>query len=282
MNKRIFSVILALMLALGTLSGCAAAIGSGAENGGLSNDARILKVAASAKPHADILKQAKPILAEQGIDLQITVFNDYLMPNEKVESEEFDANYFQHQPFLDSYNEEKGTHLVSVGQIHYEAAGIYPGEKKSLKDISKGDTVVVPDDPTNEARALLLLQDNGIITLKEDAGLTATKNDIVDNPYDITIVELEAAKGPRAARENSYVVLNANYALEAGYSVERDSLAYEKADSEGAGTYVNIVAVKEKNKDDPAVKALVEALTSDEIKEYIKNTYDGSVIPYTE
>ena len=221
-----------------------------------------IKVAASATPHAEILEQAKPILAEEGYDLQVTVFDDYIMPNEVVESGDMDANYFQHLPYLEQYNEEKGSHLVSVGGIHYEPFGIYPGTKTSLDDVADGDSVAVPNDTTNEARALLLLQDNGLIKLKDGAGLTATVTDIEENPYNLDIVELEAAQVARVVDETAYVVLNGNYALAAGFSVAKDALAYEKSDSEAAKTYVNIIAVKEGNEENPGVQALVDVLKS--------------------
>ena len=239
-----------------------------------------IKVAASATPHAQILEQAKPLLAEQGYDLEVTVFDDYVQPNLVVESGDFDANYFQHIPYLDSFNEEKGTHLVNAGGFHYEPFGIYPGTKKSLDELAEGDSIAVPNDTTNEARALLLLQDNGIIKLKDGAGLTATKTDIVENPKNVEIVELEAAQVARVVDETAYVVLNGNYALEAGYSVGKDALAYETSDSEAAKTYVNVIAVKEGNENSDAIKALVDTLKSDDIKNYINETYDGAVIPF--
>ena len=239
-----------------------------------------ITVAASATPHAEILEQAKPLLAAQGWDLEVTVFNDYVQPNQVVESGEFDANYFQHIPYLDSFNEEQGTHLVNAGGIHYEPFGIYPGTKSDLTTLEKGDVIAVPNDTTNEARALLLLQDNGMITLKDGVGLEATVRDIVDNPNEIEIQELEAAQVPRVKDEVAFVVLNGNYALEAGFSVAKDAVAYEQADSEAAKTYVNVIAVKEGNENNEAVKALVDVLLSDEITEYINNTYDGGVIPF--
>ena len=268
--KKFLAVLLTGALIAGTLTGC----------GGSSKDDKVIKVAASATPHSEILEQVKPILEEQGYDLQVTVFDDYLQPNEVVESGEFDANYFQHIPYLNSFNEEKGTHLVNAGGIHYEPFGIYPGTKASLDEVADGDSIAVPNDTTNEARALLLLQDNGLITLKDDAGLEATVNDIVDNPYNLEIVELEAAQVPRVVGEVAFVVLNGNYALEAGYSVAKDSIAYESTDSEAAKTYVNVIAVKEGNENSAKIKALVEALKSDAIKTYINDTYDGAVIPF--
>ncbi|MCM1498487.1 MAG: MetQ/NlpA family ABC transporter substrate-binding protein [Clostridium sp.] len=247
-----------------------------------SDGQEVIKIAASPTPHAEILGKAKEILAEQGYDLQITEFEDYVQPNEVVESGEYDANYFQHIPYLDSFNEEKGTHIVNAGGIHYEPFGIYPGTKSSLDDIADGDTIAVPNDTTNEARALLLLQDNGIITLKEGAGLEATVNDIEENPHNVEIVELEAAQVARVVEENAFVVLNGNYALEAGFSVAKDALAYEKSDSEAAKTYVNIIGVKEGNESNAAIKALVDVLKSEEIKNYINDTYAGAVIPFEE
>ena len=244
------------------------------------DDDKTITVAASETPHSEILEQAKPILEKEGYDLEVTGFDDYVQPNEVVESGDFDANYFQHIPYLDSFNEEKGTHLVNAGGIHYEPFGIYPGTKDSLDDLEDGDTIAVPNDTTNEARALLLLQDNGIITLKDGVGLEATVNDIEENPHNVEIVELAAEQVARVADETAYIVLNGNYALQAGYSVAKDALAYEKSDSEAAKTYVNVIAVKEGNENSDKIKALVAALKSDEIKDFINEKYDGAVIPF--
>lgn len=268
--KKLVAAVLTGALVLGTVGTTAV----------FAEDDKKITVAASATPHSEILEQAKALLEEQGYELEVEVFNDYVQPNEVVESGDFDANYFQHIPYLNSFNDEKGTHLVNAGGIHYEPFGIYPGEKESLDDIEEGDTIAVPNDTTNEARALLLLQDNGIITLKEGAGLEATVNDIAENPYNVKIEELEAAQIARVAGEVAYVVLNGNYALEAGYSVAKDALSYEKSDSEAAKTYVNVIAVKEGNEETDKIKALVGVLTSDEIKTYINETYDGAVIPF--
>ena len=239
-----------------------------------------ITVAASATPHAEILEQAKVILAKQGWDLEITIFDDYVQPNLVVESGEIDVNYFQHIPYLNEFNEEKGTHLVNVGGIHYEPFGIYPGTKSVLDELADGDVIAVPNDTTNEARALLLLEANGIIKLKDGAGLTATINDIEENPKNVKIQELEAAQVSRVKDEVAFVVLNGNYALEAGFSVGKDAVAYETSDSEAAKTYVNVLAVKEGNEESEGIKALVEILKSDEIKQYIEDTYDGAVIPF--
>ena len=241
-----------------------------------------ITVAASETPHSEILEQVKPILAKEGWNLEVTVFEDYVQPNLVVESGEIDANYFQHIPYLEDFNANKGTHLVNAGGIHYEPFGIYPGTKSSLDDLEDGDVIAVPNDTTNEARALLLLEANGIITLKEGAGLAATVKDIAENPKNIQIQELEAAQVSRVKDEVAFVVLNGNYALQAGFSVSKDSIAYEKSDSEAAKTYVNIIAVKEGNENEEGIQALVKALKSDGIKTYITETYDGAVIPFEE
>lgn len=239
-----------------------------------------LKIAASATPHAEILEEAKPILAEQGVNLEVTVFDDYVLPMTVVESGELDGNYAVHVPYLESFNEEQGTHLANAGGIHYEPFGIYPGTKSDLAEIADGDTIAIPNDTTNEARALLLLADNGLITLKEGAGLTATVNDIEENPHNLELEELEAAQVARVREEVAFVVLNGNYALEAGLSVGQDSIAYESSDSEAAKTYVNIIAVKEGNENNEAVQKLVEVLKSDAITNFINDTYDGAVVPF--
>ena len=241
-----------------------------------------ITVAASPTPHAEILAEAAKVLEKEGWKLEVTEFEDYVQPNLVVDSGEIDANYFQHVPYLDNFNEEQGTALVSVAGIHYEPFGIYPGKKASLDEIADKDVIAVPNDTTNEARALLLLQDNGIIKLKDGAGLTATKLDIVENPHNIEIQELEAAQVSRVKDEVAFVVLNGNYALEAGFSVARDAVAYETSDSEAAKTYVNVLVVKEGNEDNEGIRALADVLKSDEIAGFINDTYDGAVVPFEE
>lgn len=303
MKKRVLAGILTGVLALGVLVACGDSQASKSEaeetvveettveettaeettEGVVEEEAEdkiIIEVAASSTPHAEILAEAKEILAKEGYQLQITEFSDYVQPNEVVESGDFNANYFQHIPYLDSYNEEKGTHLVNAGGIHYEPFGIYPGTKKTLDELSDGDSIAVPNDTTNEARALLLLQDNGIITLKDGVGLEATVNDIIDNPKNIRIEELEAAQVPRVIGEVAFVVLNGNYALEAGYSVKNDAVSFEQADSEAASTYVNVIAVREGNENNEEIKALVAALKTQEIQDFINGKYDGAVVPF--
>lgn len=297
---RLAAVSAAVLTTAGLFAGCAgktaATTNSGAANAGSEEivveetdtdveDVTVenkgtITVAASPTPHAEILAEAAKILEKEGWTLKVTEFEDYVQPNLVVDSGEIDANYFQHVPYLDNFNEENGTHIVSIAGVHYEPFGIYPGTKASLDDIAKGDTIAVPNDTTNEARALLLLQDNGIIKLKDGAGLTATVLDIVDNPYDVKIQELEAAQVSRVKDEVAFVVLNGNYALEAGFSVAKDSIAYEKSDSDAAKTYVNILVVKEGNENNEGLQALAKVLKSDEIKTYINNTYDGAVVPF--
>ena len=238
-----------------------------------------LKVAASPTPHAEILNAAKDILAEQGIDLEVIEFTEYVQPNLVTESGEVDANYFQHKPYLDGFNVKQGTHLVSVGPVHYEPLGIYPGKSDDLANIADGATIAVPNDTTNEARALQLLATQGLITVRDGAGLTATINDITDNPHNLQIKEIEAAQLPRTVQDVDFAVINGNYALAAGFSVKNDALATEDASSEAAQTYANILAVKEGRENDPAIQALYAALTSDKVKDYINSTYDGAVVP---
>lgn len=237
-----------------------------------------ITVAASPTPHAEILEQVREDLKEQGYELEVTEFTDYVQPNLVVDSGDIDANFFQHQPYLDEFNVEQGTKLVSVASIHYEPLAIYPGKSTDLSNIPDGASIAVPNDTTNEARALLLLQSNGLIKMKEGAGLTATKNDIVENSKNIEIVELEAAQVSRVIGEVDFVILNGNYALNAGFNVSTDSVAKEEQDSEAAQTYANILCVKEGDESREDIKVLVEALKSDKVKKFIADTYQGAVI----
>lgn len=279
MKNRIIAGLLGALLVVGTLTGCGTKDVTAKEENKTAAEDKKITVAASATPHDEILTEAKKILEKEGYELDVTVFNDYVQPNTVVESGEFDANYFQHTPYLENFNSERKTNIVSAGKIHYEPLGIYGGTKKSLDDVAEGDKIAVPNDATNEARALLLLEDNGIIKLKEDAGINATINDIEENIKNVQIEELEAAQIPRLTKEMAYLVLNGNYALEAGYSVSKDALAYEEADSEAAQTYANIIAVKSGNENEAKIKKLVEVLQSDEIKDFINEKYDGAVLP---
>lgn len=251
-----------------------------ADSKAAAGELKPITVAATAVPHAEILEAVKPILARQGWDLQITVFDDYVQPNEVVEAGDIDCNFFQHTPYLDSFNVERGTHLVNVGEIHYEPLGIYAGTESDLAAVTDGASIAIPNDTTNEARALLLLQDNGIITLKDGAGINATINDIAENPHKVEFIEMEAAQVSRILKEVSFAVINGNYALDAGLNAQTDAIASETSDSEAAKTYVNIIVVKEGNEDNEGVKALVDVLKSDDTRKFIEETYQGSVVPF--
>lgn len=237
-----------------------------------------ISVAASPVPHAEILAVAKDILAQADITLEIKEFTDYVQPNNVVEAGDVYANYFQHVPYLENFNEENGTHLVSVAGIHYEPLGLYPGKTASIDELADGAQIAVPNDTTNEARALQLLAAQGLITLPEDAGLTVTKNDIVDNPKNLEIIEVEAAQLPRTLQDVDMAVINGNYAAEAGFSSANDALAAESADSDAAQTYVNVLVVKEGNEDADLTKALVAAVKSQAVKDFITENYGGAVV----
>ena len=279
MRKGTLKKALALALTGAVIIGAFAGCGAKKDSSDKKEETKKIVIGASPSPHADILKVAKKELKKEGYELEIKEYSDYVQPNTALESGDLDANYFQHKPYLDDFNKQKKTHLVSAGTIHYEPFGIFPGKTKTLKDLKKGATVAVPNDTTNEARALLLLQDQGLIKLKDGAGLTATKKDIVENKKNLAIKEIEAAQIPRSLKDVDIAVVNGNYALEAGLKVNKDALATEDADSIGAKTYGNIVAVKKGNEKSDATKALVKALKSDAVKKYINDKYDGAVVP---
>ncbi len=275
--KKVVSIALVAALSAGLLAGCGG--GTAAESNDTKAEAKVITVAASPSPHAEILAVAGEVLAAEGYELQVTEFTDYVQPNMVVENDEFDANYFQHQPYLTDFNAENGTHLVSVAAIHYEPFGIYSSKHASLDEIAEGAIITVPNDTTNEARALQLLQAQGIITLAEGAGLNATKQDIVENPYNVDIQEIEAAALPPTLDSADFAVINGNYAIPAGLNVAEDALACEDAASEAAQTFANILVVKEGNEESEEVQALVKALTSDEVKAFIEENYEGAVVP---
>ena len=275
--KKALALALTGAVIIGAFAGCGAKKDSSSDT--KKEETKKIVIGASPSPHADILKVAKKELKKEGYELEIKEYSDYVQPNTALESGDLDANYFQHKPYLDDFNKQKKTHLVSAGTIHYEPFGIFPGKTKTLKDLKKGATVAVPNDTTNEARALLLLEDQGLIKLKDGAGLTATKKDIVENKKDLAIKEIEAAQIPRSLKDVDIAVVNGNYALQAGLKVNKDALATEDADSVGAKTYGNIVAVKKGNEKLAATKALIKALKSDTVKKYINDKYDGAVVP---
>ncbi len=268
--KKIAILVTVLALTLGTFASCGGSGGDAAED-------KTIKVAATPAPHADILNGVvKDKLAAEGWTLEVIEFDDYVLPNQAVTSGDVDANYFQHNPYLDQYNEENGTDIVSAADVHYEPLGVYKGTKDTFDALEDGDKIAVPNDVTNEARALQLLADNGIITLKEGVGLVATKNDIVDNPKNIDIVELEAAVIPAALPDVALAVINGNYALGSGLTAD-DAIAYEAADSEAAVTFANIIACANGNESSDKIVALVAAVRSDEVKAYINENYNGAV-----
>ena len=258
-------------------------VGCGGNSGGSSapaQDKGTITVAASPTPHAEILNEAvKPLLEEQGWTLEVVEYGDYIQPNVAVTEGAADANYFQHQPYLDSYNEENGTDLVSAGKIHYEPFGLYAGKKASLDELADGDKVAIPNDTTNEARALLLLEQAGLIEIDDAAGITATPKDVTSNPKNLKFVELEAAQIPRSLEDVAIAAINSNYALQASLNPSTDALVIEDASGEAAQTYANILCVAADQIDSEKTKALLEALNSQAVKDYINNTYNGAVLP---
>ncbi|HIT32711.1 MAG TPA: metal ABC transporter substrate-binding protein [Candidatus Enterenecus stercoripullorum] len=287
MKKKVLALALACAVSLSLLAGCGngdsgnssspAGSDAGAENSAAAESVTI-RVGATPAPHVQILEQVVDVLAEQGITLEIVEINDYNTPNDGVEDGSLDANYFQHITYMNEYNESHSTHLVSVGEIHYEPLGLYAGKTASVEDLPDGAQIAVPNDATNEARALLLLEQEGLITLAENAGINATVLDIVDNPKNLEIVELEAAQIPSRLADVDLAVINGNYAMGAGMLVS-DALAIESSEGEAATAYANVVAVKEGNENNEAILALVDALKSDEVKAYMEETFQGSVVP---
>ena len=278
-GKFIISLILSLSIVGGLLTGCGNndAAGKKADTDS-AQELEIIKVGASITPHAEILRSVSDELEKQGYKLEVVEYNDYIIPNTALESGELDANYIQHLPYLEDFNKENGTDIVSVADIHYEPFGIYAGKSDSLENLKEGAVIAVPNDTTNEARALLLLQDQGLIKLKENAGLTATVKDIAENPKNFEIKELEAAQVPKALQDVDVAAINTNYALEANLKLS-DALASEGADSLAAKTYANIIAVKEGNENAEKIKALIDAVKSEQVKKFIEDKYDGAVVP---
>ena len=289
--KKLLSILLCAALVLG-LAACGTAASdptAAPESEAPATDAaetpsgelEKIVVGASSTPHAEILEAVKGELEALGYELEVTIFDDYVMPNLALADGEIDANYFQHEPYLLNFNAENGTDLVSAAAIHYEPMGIYGGSKSSLDELAEGDIITVPNDGTNEARALLLLQDQGLITLKEgiDASTeTATILDIAENPKNLEIVEMEAKNIPHSLPDVAFAVINGNYALQAGLT-GNDALASESADSDAAQTYANILAVRAGEEDSAKTQALVTALTSETCRQFIEETYSGAVVP---
>ena len=264
--KKIIAIVLALTLAL-SLAAC----------GGNADD-KTIKVGATPAPHAEILEVIKEALAADGWTLEIVVFDDYVLPNTALSEGQLDANYFQHITYMNNFNAEYGIEMVSAAGIHYEPFGLYAGKTASIDALADGAQIAVPNDPSNEARALQLLQQEGLITLKEGVGLDATKDDITANPKNLDIVELEAQLLPTTLKDVDMAVINGNYAIDAGLKVS-EAVAVEAADGVAAEAYVNILTVKEGKENDEGIKALVKALQSAEVKAFIEKTYEGAVVP---
>lgn len=264
----------AALLATSALAACAGSGTKGSDESGSST----LTVAASPSPHAEILNDfAAPILAEQGITLDVREYTDYILPNQDTTSGEVDCNYFQHLNYLSNYNEENGTDLVSVGKIHFEPMGVFAGRSSDLANIADGATIAIPNDATNEGRALLLLQDQGVIRLSDDAGITATPNDIVDNPHNVKFVEQEAAVLPSTLADADFSVINGNYAIDAGLTLA-DAVAQESADSDVIkNEYANVIVTTPDKAEDSRIAALVAALTTDDFKAYLADTFGDAV-----
>ncbi|MFD5626723.1 MULTISPECIES: MetQ/NlpA family ABC transporter substrate-binding protein [unclassified Streptomyces] len=249
----------------------------GSDKDSASDTSGPLVVAASPVPHAEILDYVKDNLAKKaGLDLEVKEFTDYVTPNTATEDGSVDANYFQNQPYLDDFNKKNGTHIVPVVTVHLEPLGLYSSKVKSADELKSGATIAVPNDSVNEARALKLLAANGIITLKDGVGNEATPSDITKNPKDLKFKELEAAQTPRSLEDVDAAVINGNYAIEADLSPAEDALVLESATD---NPYGNFLAVKDGNEDDPRVKKLAKLLTSPEVKKFIEDKYEGSVIP---
>ena len=266
-----------LALALTACGGNSGAATTAAASSSAASE-NVITVGASPSPHAEILEAIKPELEAQGYELKVIEYSDYVQPNVALSEGDLDANYFQHLPYLENYNTENGTDLASAGAIHFEPMGLYAGKSSDITNVPDGAKIAVPSDATNEARALLLLQDQGVIKLTDGVGLEATANDIVENPHNVELVEVEAAAVPRSLQDADFGVINGNYALSAGLDTSA-TLASEDADSEAAQTYANIVAVRNGDEDSEKTQALLKALTSDTARKFIEDTYKGSVIP---
>lgn len=270
--KKLFAFTATAILGAALLiGGC----GSDKQDTKADNGQVTLKVGATPVPHAEILNDIKPLLAKQGINLEVVEFTDYVQPNLALNDKEIDANFYQHTPYLDNFNKEKGTKLVSAGGVHIEPMGIYSKKVKDLAQTPDGAKVAIPNDPTNGGRALLLLQKAGLITLKDPKNLNSTVQDIAANPKHLQFMELEAAQLPRTLDDATLSVINTNFAIEAGLNPEKDALAIEDKDS----PYVNIVVVRDGDQNRPEIQKLMEALHSPEVKKFIEDKYKGAILP---
>lgn len=273
MKKKILLVVLALAL---VLTSCAKKESKKEDGQTTNTDNKKVVIGVSPAPHKEIAEKAKEILAKDGIELEIKEFDDYVTPNTSLEEKDIDLNFFQHIPYLENFNKERGTKIVSLGGVHIEPLGVYSKTYKSLDELKDGDEVIIPNDATNGARALKLLEENNVIKLKADAGLEATEKDIAENPKNLKFTAVEAATIPRAYEDAAIAVINSNFALEAKLSPKKDAIAIEK--SEG-NPFANVIAAREADKDNETYKKVLEAFQSDEVKKYIEEKFDGEIIP---
>lgn len=271
--KVIASLTALAALATFALSGCGSTKGA-------NGDDKTITIAATPTPHAEILNNVvKPVLKKEGYKLVVKEFTDYVQPNAATEEGEVDANYYQHLPYLDNYNKEKGSHLISIAGIHFEPFGLYPGKTKTIKDLANGATIAVPNDPSNEARALLLLQDAGLLKLKNPKDVKSTVNDITSNPKNLKFKELDPSAVPTAIKDVDLAAMNGNYAIQAGFNPTKDPLTSEKVGGIAAKTYENIIVVKKGSQKLAKIKALIKALKTSAVRDYITKNYKGAVLP---
>jgi len=282
-KKTIIALALTAAMALALLVGCAVGAqgGTTAGQGGQEPPPVLtrLTVGATPVPHTEILEFIQDRMAEEGIDLRIRTFTDFVQPNHATQSGELDANYFQHVPYMNNFNNAHGTEMVALFAVHFEPLGLYKARAQSLDELGDRSIIAIPNDPTNGARALNLLEATGLITLREGAGVMATSLDIVDNPRNLDIRELEAAQLPHILPDVHMAVINGNFALQAGLEMGRDSVAAEDKDSVSAQTYANYVVVKAGNENDERVQTLIRVLNSNEVRDFINERYEGRVIP---
>lgn len=273
MKKKILLAVLALAL---VLTSCAKKESKKEDGQTTNTDNKKVVIGVSPAPHKEIAEKAKEILAKDGIELEIKEFDDYVTPNTSLEEKDIDLNFFQHIPYLENFNKERGTKIVSLGGVHIEPLGVYSKTYKSLDELKDGDEVIIPNDATNGARALKLLEENNVIKLKADAGLEATEKDIAENPKNLKFTPVEAATIPRAYEDAAIAVINSNYALEASLSPKNDAIATEKAEG---NPFANVIAAREADKDNETYKKVLEAFQSDEVKKYIEEKFEGEIIP---
>ena len=275
MRKRSITALIVAVFGVLLISGCSKPKKEEAAAEPKQDAPVVIKVGATPVPHAEILEFAKPILAKEGVDLEIVQFTDYVQPNLALDKGDLDANFFQHMPYLDSFNEDHGLSLVAVAKVHIEPIGLYSSKVKSVEEIKDKAVIAIPNDPSNAGRALVLLEKAGLLKLNEGAGIQATVQDIIDNPKKLTVKTLDAAQLPRVLQDVDVAVINTNYALEGGLNPSRDALFIEDSDS----PYANILVVKSDRVNDPALKKLEDVLVSEDVKKFIEEKYKGSILP---